>query len=87
MLDWHNIKRTFPIPAGGVHPRIVTKILNDLGYDCVISAGGAIHGHPKGAIAGAKALRQAIDAFVSGVGLEEYSANHEELASALEKWK
>jgi len=87
VLDWHNIKRTFPIPSGGVHPRLVPKILSDLGYDCVISAGGAIHGHPMGAIAGAKALRQSIDAFVSGVGLEEYSANHEELASALEKWK
>lgn len=87
LLDWHHIKRTFPMPAGGVHPRIVPKILNDLGFDVMLSAGGAIHGHPMGATAGAKAMRQAIDSVINGVSLEEYAKNHEELKAALDKWK
>ena len=87
LLPWHNIKSTLPIPAGGLSAKLVPKIIKDIGYDCAISAGGAIHGHPMGAIAGAKALRQAIDAIVSGVSLEDYASSHEELKAALEKWK
>lgn len=86
-LNLHHIKRTFPIPAGGVHPRIVPKIMEDLGNDIVLSAGGAIHGHPMGAAAGAKAMRQAIDAVANGVDIEEYANNYKELRAALDKWK
>jgi 2,3-diketo-5-methylthiopentyl-1-phosphate enolase len=86
VLPFHHIKRTFPIPAGGLHPGLVPKIIDDLGYDVVISAGGAIHGHPMGAIAGARAFRQAIDAVMSKTLLEEYAKEHKELKSALEKW-
>jgi ribulose 1,5-bisphosphate carboxylase large subunit-like protein len=51
-----------------------------------LSAGGAIHGHPIGAAAGAKAMRLAIDAVINGVRLEEYTKNNEELKAALDKW-
>jgi len=85
-LPLYNIKPTLPIPAGGVYPRVVPKIINDLGFDCAISAGGAIHGHPMGAIAGAKAFRQAIDAVVANISLDEYAKEYEELKVALEKW-
>jgi 2,3-diketo-5-methylthiopentyl-1-phosphate enolase len=47
---------------------------------------GAIHGHPMGAEAGAKAFRQAIDAVIDGKDLNEYAKTREELKSALEKW-
>ncbi|MCL4386332.1 MAG: RuBisCO large subunit C-terminal-like domain-containing protein [Actinobacteria bacterium] len=87
ILPLHNIKPTLPIPAGGVYPGIVPKIISELGFDCAISAGGAIHGHPLGAAAGAKAFRQAIDAVVANIDLDEYAKNHEELKVALEKWK
>ena len=86
ILPLHNIKPTLPIPAGGVYPGIVPKITSELGFDCAISAGGAIHGHPLGATAGAKAFRQAIDAVVANIDLDEYAKNHEELKVALEKW-
>jgi len=86
LLPWHNIKSTLPIPAGGLSAKLVPKILGDIGYDCAISAGGAIHGHPMGAIAGAKALRQAIDAVMAGTELKEYGKEHAELKAALDKW-
>ncbi|MBM3706110.1 MAG: ribulose 1,5-bisphosphate carboxylase, partial [Actinobacteria bacterium] len=86
VLPWQNIKSTLPIPAGGLSANLVPKVLYDLGFDCAISAGGAIHGHPMGAIAGAKALRQAIDAVVAGLDINEYAENHKELKAALEKW-
>lgn len=87
ILPLYNIKSTLPIPAGGLIPKLVPKIINDIGVDCVISAGGAIHGHPMGAIAGAKAFRQAIDAVMEGVSLEDYSKDHQELKSALDRWQ
>ena len=65
----------------------VEEIIKDIGCDCAISAGGAIRGHSMGAIAGAKALRQAIDAVVSGVSLKDHASSHEELKAALEKWQ
>ncbi len=60
--------------------------MDDLGFDIVLSAEGAIHGHPMGAAAGAKAMRLAIDAVINGVRLEEYAKNNEELKAALDKW-
>jgi len=33
-----------------------------MGNDVVIQAGGGIHGHPKGTLLGAIAMRQAVDA-------------------------
>ena len=81
------MKRALPIASGGLHPRLVPKIIGDLGYDAVMSAGGAIHGHPMGATAGAKAMRQAIDAVMAGIDLEKYADDHKELEVALEKWK
>jgi len=37
-------------------------------------------------VAGAVAMRQAVDAAVKGVPLREYADKHRELALALEKW-
>src|SRR5262249_4382483 len=53
--------KTFPAPSAGIHPGLVPKILQDYGQDVIINAGGGVHGHPKGARAGAKAFRQAIN--------------------------
>jgi 2,3-diketo-5-methylthiopentyl-1-phosphate enolase len=40
----------------------VPKLISDLGVDIGIAAGGAVHAHPLGSRAGAKTLRQAIEA-------------------------
>jgi len=86
ILDWQHIARTLPIPSGGLSPSKVPKIIDDIGFDCALSAGGGIHGHPMGATAGARAFRQAIDAVMSGITLMEYAKDHQELKTALEFW-
>ncbi len=81
-----DIKPVLPVASGGLHPGMVPKLVEYFGNDTVIQAGGGIHGHPDGTIKGAKALRQAVDAAVAGIPLEEYAKTHEELGKALTKW-
>lgn len=67
-------------------PAMVPAIIRDLGKDCILGAGGAIHGHPMGPVAGGKAMRQAIDATLQGITLQEAGEQHPELKSAIEAW-
>ena len=57
-----------------------------MGKDVVIQAGGGIHGHPQGTIVGARAMRQAVDATMKKISLDEYAKTHPELKVALEYW-
>ncbi len=88
-LTWTmgSFPKSFPVPSAGIHPGLVPKILHDYGHDVIINAGGGVHGHPKGARAGAKAFRQAINWVVKrgnfgGVSQREFP----ELAEALRLW-
>jgi 2,3-diketo-5-methylthiopentyl-1-phosphate enolase len=83
---WLHIKPSFPMPGGGVMPAVVPAIIQGLGKDCILGAGGAIHGHPMGPVAGGKAMRQAIEATLEGISLEEAGKQHPELQSAIEAW-
>ncbi len=82
----YGMKATFPVASGGLHPGKVYAELHGLGTDVVLQAGGGIHGHPDGTAAGARAMRQAVDAFMAGVHVEEYAKDHYELERALSKW-
>jgi ribulose-bisphosphate carboxylase large chain len=84
--EFFGLKTTFPVASGGVHPMLVPANMEALGRDLVIQAGGGIHGHPEGTRAGATAMRQAIDACMKGVTLEEYGKTHRELDLALKHW-
>jgi ribulose-bisphosphate carboxylase large chain len=81
------LKPVLPVASGGLHPRLVPALLETFGNDVVIQAGGGIHGHPDGTALGAKAMRQAVDATLNGLSLEEYAKTHKELEAALELWK
>jgi len=83
---WYNLKPVFAVASGGVYPGIVDKIIEFMGRDVVIQAGGGLHGHPNGTIEGAKAMRQAVDATMKKIPLKIYAKDHEELRIALEKW-
>ena len=83
----YNIKQTLPCPSGGITQLHVPQIIKDLGIDIGISAGGAIHAHPMGSRAGARAMRQAIEAVLNKIPLEEYAKNKPELRSAIEAYK
>ncbi len=81
------LKRVLPVASGGLHPRLVPALLEVFGNDVVLQAGGGIHGHPDGTVAGAKAMRQAVDAVLANKTLEEHAKSHSELAAALKHWK
>ncbi|MGD6817493.1 2,3-diketo-5-methylthiopentyl-1-phosphate enolase [Metabacillus sp. 84] len=81
-----SIRETFPVPSAGIHPGLVPVIMNDFGTDCVINAGGGIHGHPLGASGGAAAFRSAGEAVLEHISLEERAKTDKPLALALELW-
>jgi len=83
----NGLKKVMPVASGGLHPALVPSLINIFGTDFIVQAGGGIHGHKLGTVAGAKAMRQAVDAAVAHIELEEYAASHSELHAALETWK
>lgn len=52
--------------------------------DFILAAGGGIMAHPGGPAAGVRSMRQAWDAAVAGIPLEEHARGHPELGRALE---
>jgi 2,3-diketo-5-methylthiopentyl-1-phosphate enolase len=82
----HGLRRSLPMPGAGLHAGIVPRLIEDLGTDFALAAGGAIHGHPSGPAAGARALRQAIDAVAQGRSLAAARAEHPDLDTALARW-
>ncbi|KSW12714.1 ribulose 1,5-bisphosphate carboxylase [Pyrodictium occultum] len=84
--DWAGLRPVLPVSSGGLHPGNIEPVIRSLGLDIIIQAGGGVIGHPDGPRAGAAAMRQAVEAAVEGVPLEEYAEKHRELARALEKW-
>jgi len=83
---WDGTKPVFPVTSGGLHPGLIPEIIDMLGKDIVIQVGGGVWGHPHGGRAGAAAVRQAIDAALKGISLDEYAKKRKELRGALEKW-
>lgn len=79
-------KPAFPVPSAGIHPGMIPDLFRDFGTDCVINAGGGIHGHPGGAQGGGKAFRQGIEAVLKGKTLEEGAEEYGELKVALDLW-
>jgi ribulose-bisphosphate carboxylase large chain len=83
---WFDIKPVFAVASGGLHPGSVPKLLERMGTNVIIQAGGGIHGHPEGSETGAKAMRQSLEAVMKGIPLKEYARNRKELSIALNKW-
>lgn len=84
--EMSGLKPVLPVASGGLHPGLVPSLMELFGKDFVIQAGGGIHGHSGGTVAGAKAMRQAVDATLQGVPLKEYGRTHKELETALRIW-
>ena len=85
--DWHGLKKTIPVASGGMHPgvlHIVWDAVGDAGF--ASAAGGGVHGNPLGSEAGARAMRQAVEAYQKSISVEEYAKTHEELAAAIKRW-
>ena len=71
--------------SGGTTQLSVGKIIQAVGTDVMLAAGGGVHGHPDGSEAGARSMRQAIDAAMQGIDVMEYAKTHKELARMAEK--
>lgn len=84
--DWKHIKPVFAVCSGGLHAGHVPKLIKLLGNDIIIQAGGGVHGHKMGTKAGAKSLRQAIQATMNNISLNKYAKKNKELKVALSQW-
>ena len=84
----HGLKTTFPVASGGMHPGVIHLVWDANGGspDFCAAAGGGVHGNPLGSEAGARAMRQAVEAYQKGIPPEEYAKTHDELAAALKRW-
>ncbi|TCO70490.1 ribulose-bisphosphate carboxylase [Rhodovulum euryhalinum] len=81
--DWYGMKPTTPIISGGMNALRLPGFFDNLGHSNIIqTSGGGAFGHADGGTAGAKSLRQAHDAWKSGVDLVTYAKEHRELARA-----
>ncbi|WP_158056579.1 type III ribulose-bisphosphate carboxylase [Halorussus halophilus] len=84
--DLYGMNDVLPMASGGLHPGLVPELVDRVGTNIGVQAGGGVHGHPDGTYAGAKAFRQAVDATAEGIDIHEYAADHPELQTALDKW-
>jgi ribulose-bisphosphate carboxylase large chain len=85
--NWGSLKPVLAVASGGLHPGHVPSLMRILGRDIVMQFGGGVHAHPQGSMAGAKAVRQAIDAVMAGSDLVEYARSHLELRQVLDVWR
>lgn len=82
----NHIAPVMPVSSAGQHAGTVPLNVKKLGKDALILAGGGVFGHLMGAEAGAKSMRQALDAHLTGVSLKEYSKENKELKVAIDTW-
>ena len=68
---------------GGQAPETYRRVGS---VDVMYLAGGGMMAHPDGPAAGMAAIRQAWEAAVKGISLEDYAADHVELRQSLEKF-
>ena len=84
--NWHGMKSVLSVCSGGVHPGIIYRLMDLLSTDIAVQVGGGVLGHPGGTKSGAMALRQAINAYMERINVNEYAKSHPELEQALELW-
>lgn len=83
---WYGVKPVIAVASGGLFPGALPELVNRMGKNILANFGGGIHAHPEGTIAGAKAVRQALEASMRKVPLRDYAESHPELAAAIKKW-
>ncbi|HID94442.1 MAG TPA: ribulose 1,5-bisphosphate carboxylase [Candidatus Latescibacteria bacterium] len=83
--DFSNIGASLPVISGGQWAGKVPVNLRKIGHnDFILLSGAGVYAHPDGAEAGARSVRQALDATLQGIRLEEYAKDHDELRRAIE---
>jgi ribulose-bisphosphate carboxylase large chain len=83
--DLYNYKKTFMAVCGAQSPSTIPinyRMANS--KDFMMIVGGALYGHPNGAEAGARSLRQGWKAVEKGIKLEKYAKTHNELQKSID---
>ncbi|MGC8878630.1 MAG: RuBisCO large subunit C-terminal-like domain-containing protein [Anaerolineae bacterium] len=83
---FYHIKRAWPMPSAGMYPGLAEVLIQEHGIDFIVPAGGGMLGHPMGYKAGAMAWRQAFDAVLSGMSLQEAAQKYPEFGAAAQLW-
>ncbi|MBK1716614.1 RuBisCO large subunit C-terminal-like domain-containing protein [Thiocystis violacea] len=79
------IKRSLPVPGGSDWAGTLRPLYEKLGtIDFGFVPGRGVFGHPMGPRGGAASIRQAWEAIVAGVSLEDQASRHPELRAAIE---
>ena len=87
VFDWDDtINPLMPVASGGIDAGKVDALVEIYGKDVVIQAGGGIHGHPDGTVAGARSIRCAVDGVMEQKSSPEKAEECPELKAALDKW-
>jgi ribulose-bisphosphate carboxylase large chain len=77
------LRPSFPAIGGGQHAGTMAAHASLFGRDFIFLCGGGVVGHPQGARAGARSIRQAWEAVEAGVSAQRYARQAPELAAAL----
>jgi ribulose 1,5-bisphosphate carboxylase large subunit-like protein len=72
-----------PVNGGGVWAGSTPTVLAAAGHDIMLLLGMGAYEHPGGPVAGARSVKQAIDAVTAGESLEAAAASAPDLAAAL----
>ncbi|MEP7362818.1 MAG: ribulose-bisphosphate carboxylase large subunit family protein [Acidobacteriota bacterium] len=76
-----------PVFSSGQTVRQANSTWSGLGTtDLIHAAGGGLMAHPGGVAAGVRAMRQAWEAAIAGIPVDQYATTHVELQQALEKF-
>jgi ribulose-bisphosphate carboxylase large chain len=84
MLGGYTVMPVFSSGQSAEQAPDTYRLLNSV--DLLYLAGGGIIGHPDGAAAGVMSLREAWEAAIEGIPLEDYARTHPALARAIEKF-
>ncbi|HEY5648344.1 MAG TPA: RuBisCO large subunit C-terminal-like domain-containing protein [Nitrospiria bacterium] len=82
-----HLKPSFPAIGGGQHAATLAPHVKIFGQDFIFLCGGGVVGHPQGARAGARSIRQAWEAIREGSSIKSYSKKAPELAQAVKAFE
>jgi ribulose-bisphosphate carboxylase large chain len=82
-MELGDVRAALPAIGGGQHAATLEVHAKLFGRDFIFLCGGGVVGHPQGARAGAKSIRQAWEAVQRGGSVKEHARQAPELAAAL----
>ncbi|MFA7682841.1 MAG: RuBisCO large subunit C-terminal-like domain-containing protein, partial [Candidatus Dojkabacteria bacterium] len=86
--NWFGMKPVWHVASGGLHPGSVEAVVQQLGEDIILQAGGGTLGHPWGIEAGVEAMVQARDLAMQRIDTKEWITRNPDtaLAKAADYW-